>query len=782
MKNANHTTSKLSTWGLLTRTALTGSLLLGWGTAAMAQQTQDTVDSDVIVVTAQKRSQSSQDVPLAISAIGGKALERTGALDFKALADHAPGLAVTGGSDAFARSYIRGIGTNDTGIGAEPSVGVYIDGVYAARLGGALTDLVDVDRVEILKGPQGTLFGRNSIAGAISVITKKPDNDLNGMIGTEFGRFNEFAMRAMLNVPLVEDALIVRASGAYRKGDGWQINTVNGSRGATHDRYNLAFKTLLRPASNVEVTLSNMFSHADEIAPYAENLVPGAFAPMLNPLTTVTTDRFAVNGGKDFYGNAARDRAATPPVYRRNLQQHALTIGWDINDAFKLTSLTSYRRYETSSARDYDGTQLFLGENSASLERNRTFSQELRLNGKSKLVDWFLGASYTRERNYLDFTIGLFDFGPFLLGRPINGYAPFSEVGKSQVGSTSWAVYGDATFHLTDKLNVTTGGRWSRDTKYIDYLNPNNVPGVTGAVGLGGYGFVMATAAQFVNEAGVVDPSLQHRNGSWSNFSPRIVFDYKIAPDAMLFAGVTRGYKSGAFNSTPSPITVATSPLFLKVAPDQTRAVSPETATNFEGGIKSQWLDRKLTLNLSAFYQKFKDLQVQQIIGATNQLANAGKASNRGVELEMRLRPISNLTLMASGTWMDAKYDLYSRGSTNFAGTPLLFSPKLAGSLGLDYGLDLGSAGSLDFYTSFSYKGKYRIYEGFTEQPGYGTLDARITYANTTRDLEVSIFGKNLTDKAAIVAYSGVASPFGVIAGYRNEPFTFGASVKLTFE
>jgi len=746
---------------------------------AFAQE-GDTADNEIIV-TAQKRAQAAQDVPIALSAFGAEQIEQAGATDFKGLADLTPGFAVTGGSDAFARSYIRGIGTNDTGIGAEPSVGVYIDGVYSARIGGAVTDLVDVARVEVLKGPQGTLFGRNSIAGAISIVTNKPVDRFEAMAGAEYGRFNDLGLRGMINLPIAGDMLMVRAAGSYRKRDGWQANLPGGRKGLSRDRFSGQVKTLFRPAPGIDVTMTNLWSTADETAAYVDNLRAGGFAARVSALTSVISDRTTVNGGNDVFGNPANNQGVLEPIFKRDLQQHALNIEAELNDSLTLTSLTSFRKYSTRSTLDYDGTEFYIGANEGSREKNRTFSQELRLAGQSDAFDWFVGGSYSHERNWLDFTIGLFDFGPFLVGGPINGYKPFVEVTSSTTGTKSLAAFGDVIWHASDAFNVTVGARYSHDRKYIQFANPNHVPGVTGAAGLGGFGFVMPVAAQFVNAAGVPDPSLQRRQASWSNFSPRLVLDYRPNDDVMLYAGISRGYKSGAFNSSPSPITVATSPLFLRITPDQTAAVRPETATNIEGGIKSEFFDRKLMLNISAFYVKFTDLQVRQLVGTTNVITNAGKASNRGVEVETRLRVTPDFTLMANGTWMDAKYDRYFQGATNLSGTPLLFSPKLAGSIGADYRLDAGSIGEFDFYANYSFKGKHLYQEGF-KQKGYGSLDARLTYRLPSSKVDLSVFGANLTNEKHIVAYSGNTSPFGVIGVLRNEPTTYGVSVKVEFD
>ena len=202
------------------------------------QQVLDDEALEVISVTAQKRSQSIQDVPISMSAFSEDTLNNIGANDFSDLTALVPSLSVVGGSDAFPITYIRGIGTNDTSIGADPSIGVYIDGVYASRLGGALTELLDVERVEILKGPQGTLFGRNSIGGAISIITKKPSEFLEGTFRVSLANFSTQKTSAVANIPLVDDSLYAKLFGSLSKSDGWQTNTLSDQNGYQEDRAN----------------------------------------------------------------------------------------------------------------------------------------------------------------------------------------------------------------------------------------------------------------------------------------------------------------------------------------------------------------------------------------------------------------------------------------------------------------------------------------------------------------------------------------------------------------
>ena len=725
-------------------------------------------DIEVIMVSAQKRLQSVQEVPISMSAFSGDMIKQIGATDFKGLTDVTPGFSVVGGSDAFPRSYIRGVGSNDTGVGVDPSVGIYIDGIYAFRNGGALTDLMDIERIEILKGPQGTLFGRNSIGGAISIVTAKPTEDLSGEIALELGNYNSQVVKGLINIPLIDDSLYVRASGVVRKRDGWQENKLSSVKGNSRDRASGRLKFTWYPHDDIEVNQSNGWSRFDEVSTNLENY--SSVYP-IDELAQVHDDKKMVNGGLDFWGNSNNDQAPLVPILDRRVRDHSLSVDWFVNDGITFTSLSAYRTFTTFNTSDYDGTEYYFGENEGSKEHNETISQEFRLSGASDSLDWFIGTSYSHERNKMDFLIGLFDFGP-LIGSNLNNGAPFLEDSQVRTVTDSFAVYGDATWHVNDKLNLTVGARYSSDDKSIHYNNPIQTQG---AVNLGGLGFVMPIASQFVDENGIPNPAYQHLDDDWDDFSPRFVVDYKLSDDAMIYGSVTMGYKSGGFNTYPSP---ATDSGFI-VTPDATASVDPELATSYELGLKSTWLDDDLTLNASLFVLDYEDLQVREIVGTVVQLANAGKATNQGLEFDMNYQVTSDLAVVLNGTWMDAEYDEYISGGVDLAGTPLLYSPNFEGSVALDYFKEIEGAGELRGFISIAYKGDHQIHETL-EQEAYTTVSARLSLL-TQSDWEFAIFGSNLTDEVFLNSYTGQMNTFGLVAVTRNEPRTFGISATYSF-
>ncbi|MBN7796782.1 TonB-dependent receptor [Parahaliea mediterranea] len=720
-----------------------------------------------LVVTAQKREQSLQEVPIALSAFGGDAIKQLGATDFTGLTSVTPGFSVSGASAAFPSPYIRGIGSNVTSVGSDPSVGVYIDGVYASRKGGALSDLMDIQRVEVLKGPQGTLFGRNAIGGAINIITAKPENALAGRVGVEVGSYNSRAISGVVNVPLVDGTLLLRASGSARKRDGWQDNVLGGPDGDSRDRANARVKLAWLPSDSVDVAFSSSWNRTDEVATYAEGVIadPGLIGGLpVGELAQVDDDEKALNGNRNPWGLPS-DRGPLVPIFERSMRAHALEVSWDINEALTLTSLTAYRTYETSAAREYDGTEYLIGNNEISTEGNDTFSQEFRVNGGSDTADWFVGASASREAADMRFMIGLAD----ILGA--NGGQPFYEDSFVQADTDSYALYGDYTWHVGSNLNVTVGGRYSYDDKSIDYGNP---PQVDGAAGLGGLGFIMPIPVQFLDADG--NPYATELSESWTDFSPRLVVDYFVNNDIMLFASLARGYKSGGFNTYPSVVQDATSPDFLKVVAETTVPVDPETTLNLELGVKSSWLDERLVLNASVYAMEYDELQVEVITGQTVQLANAGKATSRGVEAEANYQLAPGLKVMLNAAWMDTEYDEFFRGGVDYAGTPLRFSPKWTGSLGVDYSIQLPDIGELRTFVNYAYKGDHLLSETY-EEGSYSMLNARFSLYSSNGAWELALFGNNLTDESYLSNYVEQVAGFGFTSANRNEPRTYGAEL-----
>lgn len=745
------------------RTGIAFALL---STVSVSAATQAQPMLEEVIVSAQKRDQSAQDVPIALSAFTADAIEQIGSPDFEGLQFFTPGLSVSGASGAFVSPYIRGIGTNQTSVGTDPSIGVYQDGIYLARKGGALSDLLDVQRVEILKGPQGTLFGRNAVGGAISITTARPVDTFEAEVGLGLGNYGGRMARGMVNAPIT-DNVTLRATLQTRQRDGWQENVINGVDGDDRDRTTGRVKLLWDASETFAIEIGGQWNETDEIARFGESIEAGL---PVSELTRDRGDKKAVNDNINVLGDPAGSEEPTLPVFDRSMDLYWVSATWDLTPSLTLTSLSSYLEYETSAARDYDGTEFYIGNNLYNTAMNKTLSQEFRLSGTHERLDWFVGASYLQESYDMDFAVGFADF----LG--LNGGLPFEEDSAVASDTDSYAVYGDATWRFTDRWSLTFGARYSYDDKTIGYNTPLHD---NGAAGLNGLGLVLATSAQFVNAQGLPDPAAAERSESWSDFSPRVVFDYRVRDDVMLYAGVTRGYKSGGFNTYPTADQTP-GPTFLQVVPEATRPVDPETTLNYEAGIKSQFLNDRLLLNASVYAVDYEDLQVQVIEDQVVTLANAGKASSNGLEFDMKFRLSQYLTLFANGAWMDTEYDRFFRSGVDYSGTPLRFSPDFSGTLGADGAVQFADGSGLRGFISIGYKDEHNLDENFAID-SYTVVNARLTYRSADDAWQVALFGTNLGDEDFLVDYTEQTSAFGFTSAIRNEPRMYGAEITYRF-
>lgn len=756
------------TFKLKLLTTLIASSLYG-SFAINAQETTDE-NLEIIQVSAQKRQQGIQDVPISMSAFDEKSIERMGATDFVGLTAVMPSINVQTGSGAYPVTYIRGIGTNDTSIGADPSIGVYIDGVYASRLSGALTDFLDVERVEVLRGPQGTLFGRNSIGGAISIITKKPDYEFGGSLALESGSFGLTKANAVVNIPLSEDKLALRVYASKADRDGWQNNTLAPElKGGKQDRTNFGFKVLWEPTKDVDVTMSNTWSEFDDISTYVDNLTYLLPWPV-SDLTNKTDDDRVVNGNVNIFGVAAFDRPVTAPVFERELNEHWIDVEWALSDDITFNSLTTYREFDVFTMREYDGTEYMIAENGGASETNTSFSQEFRLTSDTDNMFWVLGASYLEEEAYLDLFLNALDIGVLLSGTPLNDFETFTERSTTQVDTQSFALFGDVNFKLSEATSITLGARYSKDDKDSSYLNGLNPDGLNA---FGGFGLIYPTPFQFVDDQGVYDPTATVSSNSWNDVSPRLVIDHKVN-DVLYYASVTKGYKSGAFNSFPAP-----SMTTLMVAPGARESVDPEKVINYEVGIKSTLLDDSLILNASYYHMDYSELQVFQVDQTVTKLVNAGSAKSAGVEVDGRYFMTDSLDLVFNATYMDTEFDEYVNGGIDYAGTPLLNSPKLSGSMTLDYEKDMFN-GFVNAFITYSYKAKHLLANDY-EQDSYSQINANLSYTTLDENWEFSLYGKNLTDEVFFTQMSDNVKSFGARGVVRNEPRSYGVKVRYNF-
>jgi iron complex outermembrane recepter protein len=734
--------------------------------AAYAQEAQSDEDSgdEPIIVTATLRDADVQDIPIAVTAVAPAALERQGVSDIKTLSSISPSFNIQSSQTESQGTSIRirGVGTTGNNIGLESSVGVFIDGVYQSRPGVALGDLVDLERLEILRGPQGTLFGRNTSAGALNVTTKRPNlSEVEGFVNASYGNYDFFNVQGGVSIPVAKDLAGIRISGTYRKRDGW-IKSVGGFESNTRDRYMVRGQLFVEPSPDISIRILADYSKADELCCDAINVreteiaALGAYQAYGLP-----------NDGVSATGKSAVDSFTSNSGGFRNSQRQWGISGeliWDFGGA-KLTYIGAYRDFLAKSDQN-DFTTLLTysvgkGDTAAptatsTFDDIRTMTQELRLQGTAfnDSVDWLIGAYYSDEKidENATLTLGsqyqasastlffpaLAGLGnPFLLGtNPLltataigNAGAPVSAAGSFANNlytqdSKSYSLFTHNVINFTDSLSLTLGARYVDEKKEgaFDQLSGSSpacqaiVNGIaTGrftAAGLGAFApnllgatcFPFAAATNMVIPTGGVGPFATAAGANASLFLPlprefsntfkdnaltyTAQLGYKINPDILVYAGLSRGFKSGGFNLDSTAAAGGADPRFRS-----------EKVDAYEGGIKATF--GRIKANLAVFHMDLKDFQVLEFTGIQFVTFNIDKAKSTGAELEIFGRLHDYISANLSMTYVNSRYPNDCASTTlpadsserRLCGSTLTNAPKFAGVFGMTYDGPLNSSG-----------------------------------------------------------------------------------------
>ncbi|VVT14423.1 conserved exported hypothetical protein [Sphingomonas sp. EC-HK361] len=665
----------------------------------------DDLAVDDIIVTAQKREQSLQKVPISIKAFDGQALAALSAETIGDLDTFTPGLTINDDSVTQPSYSIRGVKTDDFGIGTEPSVGIFIDGVYSGRSGSSLIFFNDVARVEVLKGPQGTLFGRNTSAGAISIITNQP-NDKTEMKGTiQLGNYEKARLDVTGNTPIA-DNLFLRVNGVINRRNGYLKDALNGARRQKED--NTSGRAALRwePSAATDVTLA--YDHDDTAQDGPTAIGIGVYALSKSPFGP--------------FSNDVIDNKET-----RLLNAVTLTANARAGD-LTFTSISAFKHFETHNREDEDGTanpRLYL--DTENIERNASLYQELRASYDTDRINALLGVSYFHERarqtsavtllsDSVDNLLGaVADFPIFSIldsvGIPNVFGQQFREDMNNRAANESFAAFGDATFRITDKLSLIGGIRYTHDLKRFTWLNGGFDGGgleTTGADGavynaiLGANLFPVGTfvsAADFyratvgpnglIFDVGALENVPFTRRAVFNDVSPRFVVQYQADPNVLLYASATRGYKAGGFNS------VQINSFF-----------APENVWNYEGGFKTELFDRRVRFNASGYYFKYKNRQSISLEDTGGQLpqyiTRSGDSEAYGVDVETQFVVSRDFSLSAVAGYVNSKWVTRTEQNIDISGQPT-GEPRFRGVLSGHFDHDFGGPGSLFADASWSY-------------------------------------------------------------------------------
>jgi len=808
----------------------------GTGLAAQASQEQDDGGIAEIVVTAQKRAQNVQDVPIAISAFAGDSLRERAVADVSSLSNIAPNVTLDAGSpfsgsSSVLSAYIRGIGQSDFAANFDPGVGVYLDGVFLARTVGANLDLPDVARIEVLKGPQGTLFGRNTIGGAISIVTRDPGDDFSFRGDIATGRFNRLDINATVDLPIAE-GLSAALTGSSRHRGGYLTripypgaeNYINDPDSAFRsngfaradteggqDEWSLRGKLLWRPVDRLAIRLTGDYLKQDQQGT-ANTLIKttsddsSTLAFIYNTCINTPTEVLAEIGLGDVCGSRGTplnpsevlgsiggvnvdadptndrlpfdDRYITDDIdksyamginfSRMKVWGLSATIDYELADWLSFKSITGYRDLDWASGLDADGAPMRILEFSFSL-KNWQFSQEVQLIGQAldDRLKFVLGAYYFKEHSFLD------DYVTFDQGI-IEIYGP------NIINTKNYAFFWQVDFEINDLISFTIGGRYTKEDKNFNGGQTDLNGFFYKASGCTTYGDPCSTVLGFPNP----DEPLRFFVGDtqyrkFNNFSPKVGVQIHPNRDIMVYGSWSRGYKTGGWTTRLSaPLTYAPS-------------FDPEEAESFEIGVKSELFGRHLQLNAAAFTTKYSDIQLNFQLGISPTIQNAGDARIKGFEIEVVAAPVDGLTLNGSVGYVDAYYTDVLPGAAVapnpiqagvFEGADLPKTPKWKFNLSPRYRLRLGNGGSLvalvDYtHTTSIWNDTERAY--LLRRPAVDSLNASLTYRAPSGHWELTVGGTNLTDDRYII--SGGVQAAGLIFGTYNRPTEWYARLGLEF-
>lgn len=702
---------------------------LTFAQTASAQDSADTPTSLAeIVVTAQKRTERLQDVPVAVSVISGDTIAAKGAVNLEGAQYLVPTLNFRKSGTAINQTlFLRGVGTSTFSIAGEPSISTVVDGVVYSRAGEAFSDLVDVDRIEVLRGPQGTLFGKNTSAGVINVVTKRPGDEFGGQIdGGVFSNGGEYRIRGAVDLPLAENVKS-RLTAFYSRYDGNIQNLTRDTRVNGYKHWGIRGVVVANPTENLELTLIADYRESDDDC-CAEVI---GTTPSNLTATILPTPR-----GPDT--REVRQDLITST--REKSGGISLQADWSLGD-HTLTYIGSYREYDNTEIRDGDWLpQAYVGFNQlhdTGPQTSSTLTQEVRLTSPAdQFFTYVVGAYYSRAKTDRTFTrddlvctatpapTGLVPCSTagLTITRP-TGTATFGSVFKNL------AVFGQGTANITERLRLIAGLRYTSDDLSVYHSR------TTALAGPG------------------INPSFGPFNASTSNdnWSGKAGVQFDLAPESTLYATYARGYKGPAYN------------VFYNLTATGTNVIEPETANSYEVGLKNTLLDGSLVLNLAAFYAEYNNFQANNpdiVAGVlVTRFTNAGEVSTRGVELDLIYRPMADLTISGGVAYTDAQVDQFkipNNGNVSGvvpSGTPLAYAPKWKGSLSADYRIrDVGPVdvvlGAQSSFQSSQISQPDAVLANrlFTRIKAYGLLDLSAGIADPNDRYRVTLQVKNVFD------------------------------------
>ena len=740
--------------------ALAAVGLLSLPSVSVAQDAGARDALDEVIVTARRREESLQDVPIAVSAFSGEQLEEIGIVDITALTNRAPNiqLEVSRATNTTLTAYIRGVGQQDPVAGWEGGVGIYLDDVYLSRPQGTVFDVYDVERIEVLRGPQGTLYGRNTIGGAVRYVTKRLADEQEFKIKGAVGSYNQLDLIASGSIP-VSDTFRIGGTVAKFTHDGWGDYLTTGEDNADKDITAFRLSMEWEPSEDLFVRLYGDYSVDDSTSRQGHRLLPGpAGEPVLGDVwdTRAGISQFPASTG-----------GLNPEADQGGI---GLLLQWDINEQFQLKSITSSRSDKTEGWIDFDNLAADTFDAPVVYE-NEQFSQEFQFTYTNDRLAGVFGLYYLDANAFDAFDVIIFSsLTAFTLG---------------DYDTKAWAAFFDMSYALNDQWNLSVGGRYTDDERTARVVRET-------FLGLGSPYFGGAGVSITVPTTGVPE-----FNGtrSDSKFTPRVSLSYKPADAHNIYLAYSEGFKGGGFDPRGA----------YNIA-EVRQGFEPETVESIELGAKSVWADGMLTTNVALFSMDYTDVQIPGSVlldtdgdgtvdGFAGKVTNAGSAEVQGLEIEAAAQFTDNFSATFSIGLIDADYTEWLEASTDpDTGAPIFVdisdqrefqnTPDTTASLNLRYELPLAS-GDLALLGGISYRGltyQFEVPNPLTDQDSFSLIDLSAVWTSGDGKYQLGLHGRNLGDEEYIAAAYDFATVASSVIGFYGPPRTVTGTFTVNFQ
>ncbi|MBO9376735.1 TonB-dependent receptor [Sphingomonas histidinilytica] len=735
---------------------VSGALLALLAAPAAAAETGGEGDGD-IVVTAQKRAEPLQKVPLAITAVTSTQLDRSGITDLAGVVASVPNLNL-GPQLGVAKIALRGIGLENLSPGAEGSIAFHMDGVFVSRSIAALASFYDIEQVEVLRGPQGTLYGRNATGGSINLTTRAPTREVSGYLRGTVGNYGRTLAEGAVSGPIAGEGVLARVAFQAEHRDGYGRNLFTGKPIDDLKSFAARGKLLFDLGDRGELELTgDYYRRNDSSGSYHYAGAAGETAP------GVPYQPFGlVYGGTVASGPRDIDTDVSPSN-RARFWGGLAKLSYDLGGGIEFRSLTAYRNTRYTTLTDLDSTSAPLAS-ITQLERDEQISQELQLSGQTSRLTWLVGAYYFHEKDY---GAQVIPFNNFLVGFPFPGTDVQGAFFGGTIKTDAYALFGQSSYEVVDDVRLTVGARYSHERKRDEDL------------------FLFDFTTPY--DPTVPLPLASRRDkASFDSFTPRLGLDWQVTPELLLYASWSKGFKAGTYNLGQFQ-----------------NPVDPEKVDAFEGGIKSTLFDRRLRINLAGFHYTYKDLQIGKIAGQVLALENAATATIYGLEAELTANPFPGFEINASGSWLHARFDDYVSGDPartfgdgttvdpdtglpafDLSGNRLSQSPDFTAFVGAQYSMPTTVG---DFTLRGELAWRDRVYftpfnRSIVSQAANSKINLFLNWTSGDEHWSGSLFVKNLTDKT-VVGNSYVSSPLlgSPVQAYYEDPRTYGLTLGYKF-